>query len=107
MGTHPIFESDFDCLTDMLQNFRICGNCIRKNSFGHSKNYYKILGIENDATKTEIQKAYKKLVLKTHPDRFPGEKSKEEEFKVLNEAYSTLLNAEKREEYNRSLNVKN
>jgi len=47
-----------------------------------AKNFYEILGVENDASKENLTKAYKHLVKKTHPDLFPGDESKESEFKV-------------------------
>ena len=51
------------------------------------KDYYKILGVERNATKEEIKRAYRKLALKTHPDRNPGDAKAEERFKEINEAY--------------------
>jgi len=66
-----------------------------------SKDYYKILGIEKNATKEEIKKAFKKLALKYHPDRAPEDKNKEyeEKFKEINEAVSILGNEKKRQQY--------
>ena len=63
------------------------------------KDYYKILGVNKDASQEEIRKAYKKLALKYHPDRNPGDKKAEEKFKEAAEAYEVLGNKEKREEY--------
>jgi molecular chaperone DnaJ len=63
------------------------------------KDYYKILGVNKDASQEEIRKAYKKLALKYHPDRNPGDKNAEEKFKEAAEAYEVLGNKEKKEEY--------
>lgn len=63
------------------------------------KDYYKILGVERNASKDEIKRAYRKLALKTHPDRNPGDKKAEEQFKDINEAYQVLSDAEKRSRY--------
>lgn len=63
------------------------------------KDYYKILGVDKNATQDEIRKAYKKLALKYHPDRNPGDKKAEDKFKEAAEAYEVLGNEEKRKEY--------
>ena len=63
------------------------------------KDYYKILGVEKSATKDEIKKAYRKLAMKYHPDRNPGNKAAEEKFKEITEAHEVLSDAEKRKKY--------
>ncbi len=63
------------------------------------KDYYKILGVDRKASKEEIKKSYRKLALKYHPDRNPGDKQSEEKFKELNEAYQVLGDSEKRAHY--------
>lgn len=63
------------------------------------KDYYKILGVERTASKEEIKRAYRKLALRTHPDRNPGNSKAEEQFKEINEAYQVLSDAEKRSRY--------
>lgn len=63
------------------------------------KDYYKILGVSKNATLDEIKQAYKKLAMKYHPDRNPGDKQAEEKFKEINEAYSVLSDPEKRKQY--------
>ncbi len=63
------------------------------------KDYYKILGLEPDATAEEIKRAYRKLALQYHPDRNPGDKAAEEKFKEINEAYQVLSDPEKRAKY--------
>lgn len=61
--------------------------------------YYKILGISENASEEDIKKAYRKLAMKHHPDRNQGAKMSEEEFKNINEAYSILSDPQKRKEY--------
>ncbi len=63
--------------------------------------YYEILEVSRDATFEEIKKAYRKLALKYHPDRNPGDKEAEEKFKLINEAYQVLSDEEKRALYDR------
>ena len=63
--------------------------------------YYEILGVSRSATKEEIKKAYRKLAMKYHPDRNPGDKKAEEKFKLINEAYQVLSDNEKRAIYDR------
>jgi curved DNA-binding protein len=62
------------------------------------KDYYKILGVDKNATESEIQKAYKKLAKKYHPD-INKEKGAEAKFKELNEANEVLGDKEKRKKY--------
>ncbi|HTX80232.1 MAG TPA: DnaJ C-terminal domain-containing protein [Longilinea sp.] len=63
------------------------------------KDYYKILGVERNASPEEIKKVYRKLAMKYHPDRNPGNKSAEEKFKEINEAYEVLRDPQKRSRY--------
>jgi len=63
--------------------------------------YYEILQVSKDATTAEIKKAYRKLALKYHPDKNPGDKEAEEKFKLINEAYAVLSDEEKRAVYDR------
>jgi curved DNA-binding protein len=63
------------------------------------KDYYKVLGVERSASKDEIKRAYRKLALKTHPDRNPGDAKAEERFKEINEAYQVLSDPENRGRY--------
>jgi|UniRef100_A0A832G8B9 curved DNA-binding protein len=63
------------------------------------KDYYKILGVDKNATQEEIKRAYRKLAMKYHPDRNPGDKSAEEKFKEITEANEVLSDPEKRKKY--------
>jgi curved DNA-binding protein len=63
------------------------------------KDYYKVLGVERNASKDDIKRAYRKLAMKTHPDRNPGNAKAEEQFKEINEAYQVLNDPEKRSRY--------
>jgi len=66
-----------------------------------AEDYYKILGIERTASKEELQKAYRKLARKYHPDMNPDDKSAQEKFKRVQEAYDVLSDEKKREAYDR------
>ncbi len=63
------------------------------------KDYYKILGVSRTASAEEIKKAYRKLAMKYHPDRNPGNKEAEDKFKEINEANEVLSDSEKRTRY--------
>ena len=63
------------------------------------KDYYGTLGVPQDATEKDIKQAYRRLARKYHPDVNPNDKAAEEKFKLINEAYEVLSNAEKRKKY--------
>jgi molecular chaperone DnaJ len=61
--------------------------------------YYKVLDVPRSATEADIKKAYRRLAMKYHPDRNPGDKEAEEKFKEAKEAYEVLCEADKRAIY--------
>ena len=63
------------------------------------KDYYQVLGLKKGATAEEIKKAYRKLAVKYHPDKNPGNKEAEEKFKGINEAYAVLSDPQKKAQY--------
>lgn len=63
------------------------------------RDYYEVLGISRDADDQAVKKAYRRLALKYHPDKNPGNKESEESFKEASEAYEILSNPEKRRRY--------
>ncbi len=65
------------------------------------RDYYEILGVSKNADKSEIKKAYRKVAVKYHPDKNPGDKEAEEKFKEAAEAYEVLSDDEKRAKYDR------
>ena len=66
-----------------------------------NKNPYEVLGVAKDASDADIKKAYHKLVMKYHPDKNPGDKSAEEKFKEVNNAFDILKDPQKRAAYDR------
>ena len=63
------------------------------------RDYYEVLGVQKNASKDEIKKAYRKLAIEFHPDRNPGDKASEEKFKEATEAYEILGDEKKRQAY--------
>jgi DnaJ-class molecular chaperone len=64
--------------------------------------YYQILEVSPEASADEIRRAYRRLALRNHPDRNPGDSSAEERFKSISEAYGVLIDLEKRRQYDQS-----
>uniref|UniRef100_A0A2B4RJ23 DNA topoisomerase 2 n=1 Tax=Stylophora pistillata TaxID=50429 RepID=A0A2B4RJ23_STYPI len=98
----------------LKENKRICAvgttvmraieSCVTPNGFlnsyeGMKKDYYKVLGVSKSASASEIKKAYRKLAIKYHPDKNPGDKQSDKKFKESAEAYEVLSNPEKRDRY--------
>lgn len=65
----------------------------------NKRDYYEVLGVQKGASADEIKKAYRKLAIKYHPDKNPGDKEAEEKFKEAAEAYEVLSNDDKRAKY--------
>jgi molecular chaperone DnaJ len=63
------------------------------------RDYYELLGVNRNATAEEIKKAYRQLAVKNHPDKNPGDKTAEERFKLIGEAYEVLSDPQKRAAY--------
>jgi curved DNA-binding protein len=63
------------------------------------RDYYEVLGIKKGASIEEIKRAYRKLAVKYHPDKNPGDKEAEERFKEINEAYAVLSDPKKKEQF--------
>jgi molecular chaperone DnaJ len=66
-----------------------------------AKDYYETLGVTKSSTDDEIKKAYRKLAMKYHPDKNPGDKKSEAKFRDATEAYEVLLDSQKRAAYDR------
>jgi len=67
------------------------------------KNYYEIIGVDKDAKDDAIKKAYRKLAIKMHPDKNPGDPEAENKFALLSEAYTCLMDPVKRIDHNKEL----
>jgi len=67
----------------------------------HKRDYYEVLGASRNASAEDLKKAYRKLAMKVHPDRNPGDKAAEERFKEASEAYQVLGDPERRAQYDR------
>ena len=63
------------------------------------RDYYEVLGVGRSATDTEIKSAYRRLAVRFHPDKNPGDASAEEKFKEAAEAYSVLADTDQRQRY--------
>lgn len=69
--------------------------------------YYKTLNVSETASQDEIKSSFRRLAMKYHPDKNPGDKSAEENFKKINEAYMTLSDPIKRKDYDNSRRFNN
>ena len=64
-----------------------------------SKNYYETLGIDKSASESDIKKKYRSLSKEWHPDKHKGDKTAEQKFKEINEAYEVIGNPKRRQQY--------
>ena len=64
-----------------------------------SQDYYDLLGVNKSSSAAEIKKAYRKLAVKYHPDKNPGDKSAEDKFKDISQAYEVLSDQSKKAQY--------
>ena len=71
------------------------------DTMSSKRDYYEILGVTKSSTSDEIKKAYRKVAMKFHPDRNPGDHTAEEKFKEAAEAYEVLSDSDKRAQYDR------
>lgn len=67
----------------------------------NKRDYYEVLGLQKGASESEIKSAFRKMAMKYHPDKNPGNKEAEEKFKEINEAYSILSDPDKKNKYDR------
>ena len=63
------------------------------------RDYYEVLGVDKSANEDALKKAYRKLAIKYHPDKNPGDAEAEEKFKEIAEAYDVLSDPQKRQRY--------
>lgn len=70
-----------------------------RNKMSEKQDYYTVLGIKKNSADDEIKKAYRRMAMKYHPDRNPGDKSAEEKFKVVQQAYEVLSDPQKKQMY--------
>ncbi len=63
------------------------------------RDYYEVLGVDKDASADDIKRAYRRMAMKYHPDKNPGDKEAEAKFKECAEAYEVLSDADKRRQY--------
>ena len=65
----------------------------------NKRDYYEVLGVDHSASDEVIKKAYRKVAMKYHPDRNPGDSAAEEKFKEASEAYEILSDSQKKAQY--------
>ena len=73
----------------------------KENHMAEKRDYYEVLGVDKNADDAAIKKAYRQLAKKYHPDANPGDKTAEEKFKEVGEAYTVLSDPDKRAAYDR------
>ncbi len=77
----------------------VLAGCRRNRGHMAKRDYYEVLGVEKNASEADLKKAYRRLAMKYHPDRNPGDKTAEEQFKEAKEAFEVLSDARKRAAY--------
>lgn len=98
-GIFRFWHKDFYAFAVIRGDFSTPFTFIRNVKARHMQDFYQVLEIERNATQAQIKAAFKRMAVKYHPDKNPGNKEAEETFKLVNEAYHTLCDPQKRLHY--------
>ena len=100
-GKSSIFEAVTYVLTGAIPKLDALPAAERGMPVMAKRDYYEVLGVGRGASEAELKAAFRKLAMKCHPDRNPGDKQSEHRFKEINEAYDVLKDGDKRAAYDR------